>query len=67
MLSEDDMRKWGYFLDIPEGLGGTKPSQEGHIMVCERCKQSHMVKRNDKTEECHFHYGKPMSQTVNGE
>lgn len=67
MLSEADMRKWGYILDIPEGPGGTKPSQEGHTMVCERCKQPYMVKCDDKTEDCRFHYGKPTSETVNGE
>lgn len=68
MLSEDDMRKWEYILDIPEGPGGTKPSHEGHTMKCERCKQPYMVKgnNNNNTEECRFHYGRQITETVNG-
>lgn len=60
------MRQWGYILDIPEGPGGTKPSQEGHTMTCERCKQPYMVKGNDQSEECRYHYGRQISQIVNG-
>ena len=66
-LSIDDMRRWGYIIDLPDGPGGTKPSLEGYTMQCERCNQPYMVKSEVQPEECLYHYGKQFSRNVNGE
>ncbi|KZT20361.1 ribonuclease H-like protein [Neolentinus lepideus HHB14362 ss-1] len=67
MLSLDDMQKWGYITEIPEGPGGDKPSEEGNTMKCERCRQQFLVKRLELADECTFHWGRPYSKQVNGE
>ena len=66
-LSTEDMRKWGYIVDMPDGPGGTQPSLEGYTMKCERCSQPYKVKPKDQAEGCLYHYGKQFSRNVNGE
>jgi hypothetical protein len=63
----DDMRNWGYIIDMPDGPGGSKPNLEGYTMKCERCSQPYMVRSTALADECHYHYGKQFSQKVNGE
>lgn len=63
----DVMRNWGYIVDIPEGDGGTKPSEVGCTMTCERCNQPYMVKSPDQAEQCEYHWGKPFSKSLEGE
>lgn len=60
------MELWGFFLDIPEGVGGDEPSLEHKIAKCDRCGQSFSVKRKDEAETCIYHWGKPVSRTVSG-
>ncbi|KAI0638158.1 ribonuclease H-like protein [Trametes polyzona] len=67
VLSLDDMKKWGYVVDVPPGPGGDKPHEEGNVMTCERCNQKFQVKRRELADECRFHWGKPFSSRVNGE
>ncbi|KAH7921815.1 ribonuclease H-like protein [Leucogyrophana mollusca] len=67
VLSLDDMQKWGYITDIPDGIGGDAPHAEGKVMPCERCAQAYMVKRHPEENECTFHWGKPFSKSINGE
>jgi len=63
----DDMRNWGYIIDMPDGPGGSKPNLEGYTMKCERCSQPYMVRSTALADECFYHYGKQFSQKVNGE
>lgn len=62
----EDMRKWGYFVEIPEGPGGKEPSIEGKIATCERCNQPFQVKRKEEADECIYHWGKPYTKKMNG-
>ncbi|GJE84208.1 ribonuclease H-like protein [Phanerochaete sordida] len=67
ILTPDQMRTWGYVLEPPPGPGGTRPSEEGAVMKCERCGQPFQVKRMQEADECVFHWGKPFSSKTNGE
>ena len=66
VLSVDEMKKWGYIIEVPPGPGGDKPHEEGSIMTCERCSQKFVVKRKEEADQCVFHWGKPFSSKVNG-
>ena len=67
LSSEDEMRRWGYIIDVPDGPGGSKPSEVGNTMTCERCAQPYQVKPKDQvSEECVYHYGKQFTQLING-
>jgi len=66
ILSREDMATWGYVVDIPEGPGGDKPSEEGGVMKCERCKQPKQVRRMEEAEECVYHWGRLLTKKVNG-
>jgi RNA exonuclease 1 len=61
-----DLQKWGYIVDIPDGPGGDRPSEEGKIAKCERCAQPFMVKRMEEADECLYHWGKPYTRSMNG-
>ncbi|KAI0750713.1 Rexo1 protein [Daedaleopsis nitida] len=67
VLSMEQMRTWGYIVEVPPGPGGDKPHEEGSIMTCERCTQKFVVKRRDQADQCRFHWGKAFSSKVNGE
>lgn len=67
LLSEDERRKLGYIIDVPDGPGGSKPSEVGNTMKCERCAQPYQVKPQDQvSEECEYHYGKQFTRLING-
>ena len=65
--SVDQLKTWGYFLDLPSGPGGDQPSLEESIAKCDRCAQYFLVKRVEAAENCIYHWGKPYSTRVNGE
>ena len=67
ILSKEDMIAWGYVVDIPEGPGGDKPSEEGGVMKCDRCKQPKQVRRMEEAEECIYHWGRLLTRKANGE
>ena len=66
VLTVDDMRIWGYVVEIPEGVGGDRPSEEGSLKKCERCGEPFMVKRREEADECVFHWGRPFLNKANG-
>lgn len=66
VLSLDDLKKWGYLTELPDGPGGDVPSLEGKVAKCERCSHPFMVKRMEEADECIYHWGKPYTATVNG-
>jgi len=65
-LTIPEMEQWGYITQVPEGLGGERPSEVGNPMKCERCAQVFAVRHPAEPEECLFHWGKPYTRTVNG-
>ena len=65
-MSLDDLQAWGFITQVPEGIGGDKPSAVGQVIQCERCAQPYMVKRDPPSEECHYHWGKLFTHKVNG-
>ncbi|KAI0774244.1 ribonuclease H-like protein [Fomes fomentarius] len=67
VLSEDQMKTWGYVVEIPPGPGGDKPHEEGSVMTCERCTQKFVVKRCEEADQCRFHWGKAFTSRVDGE
>ncbi|KAJ6628711.1 hypothetical protein B0H10DRAFT_1988935 [Mycena sp. CBHHK59/15] len=67
ILSRQDLETWGFFLDIPDGVGGCEPSIENKIAKCDRCTKPFLVRRKDEAEECIYHWGKPVSRTVSGQ
>lgn len=67
LLTKEEMSTWGYVVDIPEGPGGDKPSEEGGVMKCERCKQPKQVRRMEEAEECIYHWGRLLTKKVAGE
>jgi RNA exonuclease 1 len=66
LLSKEEMITWGYVIGIPEGPGGDKPSEEGGVMKCERCKQPKQVRRMEEAEECVYHWGRLLTKKVGG-
>ncbi|KAI0347258.1 ribonuclease H-like protein [Trametopsis cervina] len=62
ILTEDEMKTWDYVVEIPEGIGGEQPSEEGNVQKCERCNQPFQVKRREEADECLFHWGKPFTR-----
>ena len=67
LLTMDQMRQWGYIVEIPPGPGGDKPHEEGGIMTCDRCTQKFVVKRQEEADQCRFHWGKAFTSRLNGE
>lgn len=66
VMTLEDLKKWGFMTEPPEGPGGTNPSDEGKIRKCERCGQQFMVKKKDEAEECIFHWGRCRTERSNG-
>lgn len=66
LLSKEEMITWGYVVDMPEGIGGDKPSEDGGVMKCERCKQPKQVLRMEEAEECVYHWGRLLTKKVGG-
>lgn len=64
--STEELQRWGYFVEVPEGAGGDQPSLEGKIAKCERCAEPFLVKKLEEAEECTYHWGKPMTTKISG-
>ncbi|TBU32802.1 Rexo1 protein [Dichomitus squalens] len=67
VMTLDDLKTWGYMVDIPPGPGGDQPHEEGSIKTCERCQEKFVVKRREQADQCRFHWGKAFSSRMNGE
>ncbi|KAJ3488366.1 hypothetical protein NLI96_g2903 [Meripilus lineatus] len=67
VLSVDEMKKWNYIVEIPDSVGGERPSEEGSIQKCERCNEQFKVKRKEEADPCRYHWGRPYTRTANGE
>ena len=66
VMNIDDLKRWGFMTEPPEGEGGTNPSDEGKIRKCERCSEQFLVKRKEEAEECIFHWGRAVTKKSMG-
>lgn len=68
LLTREQLQAWGFMVEVPQGRGGDRPSEEGNEMVCERCTQRFVVTRmgQGKDEACSFHWARPYTTTLNG-
>ena len=62
----DELKTWGYIVEIPEGEGSREPHIEGQVTKCERCAKPFQVKRMDNADKCQYRWGKPLSTRANG-
>ena len=67
VMTIETMKTLEYITEIPEGPGGTNPSEEGKVKQCERCSKQFIVRRKGEAEECVFHWGRLYTKKVNGE
>ena len=66
-MSVETMKRWEYVTEIPEGDGGSKPSEEGKVKTCERCSKPFVVKRKEEADDCIYHWGRARINKVGGE
>jgi RNA exonuclease 1 len=66
ILTVKDLQKWGYVVEVPEGPGGDKQHEEGGVKPCVRCSQMFAVKKVAEAEECDYHWGRPLTTSVQG-
>ncbi|EJU06041.1 hypothetical protein DACRYDRAFT_85886 [Dacryopinax primogenitus] len=67
VLSKEDMLKWEYVVDAPEGPGGDRVADEGLTKTCERCGTEFAVHGEGfDSAECKFHWARPRMQKVPG-
>ena len=67
IMSVEKMKFWGFVTDVPDGPGGTNPSEEGKIKTCERCNKVFVVKRKEEADICVFHWGRARMNKIGGE
>ncbi|KIK68048.1 hypothetical protein GYMLUDRAFT_36869 [Collybiopsis luxurians FD-317 M1] len=71
IASLDDLKTWGYVVDIPSGPSGTEPHMLGKPVKCERCGELFVVRKLEEQdpgkEECLHHWGRPYNRVANGE
>ncbi|KAI0081741.1 ribonuclease H-like protein [Panus rudis PR-1116 ss-1] len=67
VMTKDELEHWGYIVDIPLGVGGEKPSEEGSIQKCERCGTQFKVKKMEEADQCVYHWGRPRIVRTSGE
>jgi len=67
VLTKEEMVKWEYIVESPEGPGGDRVHDEGLTRTCERCRTEFAVKGEGfDTTECRFHWARPRMQKVPG-
>lgn len=65
-MSLETMETWGYITEIPEGIGGDRPSAEGTSLKCERCQADYRVEKDFGANDCFYHWGKVRTTKVAG-
>ncbi|KAL8281117.1 hypothetical protein RQP46_006475 [Phenoliferia psychrophenolica] len=67
--SKELLAKYDYMVEVPPGPGGDRPTEEGNLRKCERCKEEFTVRRElDQVDrqKCHFHYGRMVTEVLGG-
>ena len=72
-LSPEQLVKWGYLVEVPEGPGGTRVSDEGKEATCERCQTLFVVRapsspaeQQEMALQCTFHWGRTYLNKAGG-
>ncbi|KAG8746755.1 RNA exonuclease 3 [Ceratobasidium sp. 414] len=65
VLSREQLSRWGFLVEVPDGPGGTRTSDEGQEATCERCQTLFVVRapQSEQEEEelslkCTYHWGR---------
>ncbi|KAF5390620.1 hypothetical protein D9757_002712 [Collybiopsis confluens] len=68
--SLDQLKAWGYIVDVPPGPSHAEPSLLGKPVKCERCGELFVVRmlqeQDPGKEECLHHWGRISSRIANG-
>ncbi|GAA5973943.1 hypothetical protein JCM21900_006823 [Sporobolomyces salmonicolor] len=66
---EETLAKFGYMLEVPDGLGGDNVTEVGNVRKCDRCGKEFTVKEElNETDRqaCQYHYGRMVTEKVSG-
>lgn len=66
LMSAETMKRWGFMTELPDGPGGSNPSEEGKVKTCERCNKPFVVKRKEEADVCMYHWGRARMNKVGG-
>ncbi|QRV73177.1 exonuclease domain protein [Ceratobasidium sp. AG-Ba] len=73
VLSQEQLVKWGYLVEVPEGPGETRVSDEGEEATCERCQTLFVVRAprskqeaKELSEKCTYHWGRTYVSRIGG-
>ncbi|SCV71928.1 BQ2448_4622 [Microbotryum intermedium] len=66
----ETLRKFDYVVEVPQGVGGDRPTEEGNLRRCDRCGTEFKVS-NELTEAertaCSYHFGKMITEKHRGQ
>ncbi|GAA6001456.1 hypothetical protein JCM10207_006675 [Rhodosporidiobolus poonsookiae] len=65
----EKLRQFDYVLEVPEGAGADRPSEEGALRTCDRCKKEFTVQADlgpDDLHACSYHFGRVVTEKVAG-
>ncbi|TNY24706.1 Rexo1 protein [Rhodotorula diobovata] len=66
----DKLRQFDYPVELPPGPGGDRPSEEGNMRTCDRCKKDFTVRGDldsDGRQACQFHFGRMVTEKIGGQ
>ncbi|KAG8686096.1 RNA exonuclease 3, partial [Ceratobasidium sp. 394] len=73
VLSREQLSRWGYLVEVPDGPGGTRVSDEGQEATCERCQTLFVVRAPQSEQEaeelslkCTYHWGRTYMSKAAG-
>jgi RNA exonuclease 1 len=52
----EELERYGYLVDVPDVEGGQRPTEEGLLKVCDRCKVEFIV--GEAGAKCWYHWGR---------
>ncbi|GAA5858116.1 hypothetical protein JCM1840_001049 [Sporobolomyces johnsonii] len=67
--NDETLAKFGYVLEVPDGLGGDKVTEVGSVRKCDRCGKEFTVKgelNETDRQACQYHYGRMVTEKVSG-
>ncbi|SGY23982.1 BQ5605_C019g09000 [Microbotryum silenes-dioicae] len=65
----ETLRKFDYVVQVPEGAGGDRPTEEGNVRRCDRCGKEFKVSAELTEAErtaCSYHFGKMITEKHRG-
>ncbi|GAA5891701.1 hypothetical protein JCM6882_006172 [Rhodosporidiobolus microsporus] len=65
----ETLGRFGYPVEVPEGEGGDRVTEEGNVRECDRCKKEYVVKGalgEDELHACSYHFGRMVTEKIAG-